>query len=192
MQENESIQSLSFRIKRLFNEYRQELGKSLSEVDKVKYFVESLFPGYKEQLNNQYQRAPQVYDDDVKYADVLATALKLEHNAQVYETETLGMKSDVAKVRINAIHKPVKPAPAAQNLTKDKKTNENEDTNIVVELKQQALVFGKQALELGKQNTKDIEKIEKDQAIIKDQMTALTNECSSEHDRTSENIKRQC
>ena len=49
------------------------------------------------------------------------------------------------------------------------------DTNIVVELKQQALVFGKQALELGKQNTKDIEKIEKDQAIIKDQMTALTN-----------------
>src|SRR3954451_24702092 len=92
VQENESIQSLSFRIKRLFNEYRQEMGRSLSEVDKVKYFVEALFPGYKEQLNNQYQTAPQMYNDGVKYAYVFATALKLEHNAQVYEADARNEK----------------------------------------------------------------------------------------------------
>jgi transposase InsO family protein len=170
VQENESIQSLSFRIKRLFNEYRQELGRSLSEVDKVKYFVEALFPGYKEQLNNQYQIAPQLYNDGVKYADVFTTALKLEYNANVYEAETQGTKSTVAKVRINAIHKPVNPA--AHTLTKEKaKPKEMEE--------------GK-ALELEKQNTADIKKLEKDQVIMKDQMAALTNAVQNmgEHVRT--------
>jgi hypothetical protein len=179
VQENESIQSLSLRIIPLFNEYRQELGRSLSDVDKVKYFVQALFPGYKEQINNQYQIAPQVYSDGVKYADVFATALKLEHNAIVYEAETQGMKNDVSLMRINAIHKPVNPASYTVMKDKAKSKETIEEASSVVGL-------SKQALELGKQNTTDITKIEKDQVIMKDQMAALTNAVQNmgEHVRT--------
>ena len=54
-QEDESIQFLSIRITHFFNEYKQTMNIDLKPDEKMEYFIETLFPSYKEQLNNQYQ-----------------------------------------------------------------------------------------------------------------------------------------
>src|SRR5690242_20543463 len=89
------------------------------------------------------------------------------------------MKNDVSLMRINAIHKPVNPASYTVMKDKAKSKEMIEEAGSVVGL-------SKQALELGKQNTTDITKIEKDQVIMKDQMAALTNAVQNmgEHVRT--------
>ena len=111
VEENESIQSLSIRITHLFNEYKQTMKKCLSNQEKIEYFIESLFPSYKEQLNNLYQSADGVSYGDYTFNDVLATASKLERNAIAYEEEVQALPNSVSQLKIKAVHKTVNPIP---------------------------------------------------------------------------------
>ena len=77
-QEDESVQSLSIRITQLFNEYKQTMRTDLKPEEKVEYFIEALFPSYKEQLNNQYQNVAGTEYEECMFDEVLATAQKLE------------------------------------------------------------------------------------------------------------------
>lgn len=106
VEENETIQSLSIRITQLFNEFKQMTGKSLLDSDKVDYFIDAVFPNYREQLNNQYQKEDGSYNQ-CSFEDVVATALKLERNAKAYEQDMQRMTNDAVKLTINAVHKPV-------------------------------------------------------------------------------------
>jgi hypothetical protein len=102
VEENETIQSLSIRITQLFNEFKQMAGESLLDSDKVDYFIDAVCSNYREQLNNQYQT-------ECTFEEVVATSLKLERNAKAYEQDMQRMTSDVVKLTINSVHKPVNP-----------------------------------------------------------------------------------
>ena len=82
--EDEDIESLSIRIACLFNEYKEATGKPLDEMEKIEYFIDSLYPALKEQLNNLYENedGKGYADDQLKYKDVLKMATKLERNAR--------------------------------------------------------------------------------------------------------------
>src|SRR3954469_2689337 len=108
VEENGTIQSLSIRIMQLFNEFKQMTGKSLLDPDKVDYFIDAVFPNYREQLNNQYQKEDGSYTE-CTFEDVVATALKLERNAKAYEQDMQRMTNDTMKLTINAVHKLVNP-----------------------------------------------------------------------------------
>jgi len=62
--EDEYIESLSIRIACLFNEYEEATGKPLDEMEKIEYFIDSLYPALKEQLNNLYEN-----ENNKGYAD---------------------------------------------------------------------------------------------------------------------------
>ena len=157
VEEKESIQSLSIRITHLFNDYKQIMKICLKEQEKVEYFIESLFPSYKEKLNNQYQSADAVSYINCTFNDVLATALKLERNARVFEEDIKKFTSGVSQLQINAVHKAV---------------------NSTTELEEKEVKFNKIAeedtFEIEIQNAQDIKKIQKEQVIMKDQLEAVT------------------
>ena len=110
VQKDESIQSLSIRITQLFNEYKQTMKTDLKPEEKVEYFIEALFPSYKEQLNNQYQNAFGTEYVECTFDEVLATAEKLERNARAYEKDVEHLPGVVAQLKINAVHKAVNPS----------------------------------------------------------------------------------
>ena len=161
VEENETIQSLSIRITQLFNEFKQMAGESLLDSDKVDYFIDAVFPNYREQLNNQYQKEDGSYTQ-CTFEDVVATALKLERNAKAYELDMQRMSSDVSKLTINAVHKPVNPK--SQFTEKVGRNLAEVPREIAIE-----------AIEQGRQNTEDIKQIQKEQVIIKDQLVAVSN-----------------
>jgi hypothetical protein len=159
VEEKESIQSLSIRITHLFNGYKQLMNICLKEQEKVEYFIESLFPSYKEQLNNQYQSADGVSYVNCSFKDVLATALKLERNARVFEEDVKILPSGVSQLQINAVYKPV-------NSTTQLEEKEEVKFNKIAE---------EGAFEIKMQNAQDIKKIQKEQGIMKDQLEAVTS-----------------
>jgi len=160
VEEEETIQSLSIRITHLFNEYQQTMKKGLSDQEKVEYFIEALFPSYKEQLNNQYQSEDGVsYSVSCTFDDVLTTALKLERNARAYEEDVQHLPGMVAQMKINAVHKAVNPKTQI-DVKGDMKFKKN---------------AGDSAMDMGNQNADDIMKIQKEQLIIKDQLTAVSH-----------------
>ena len=145
VEENESIHSLSIRITHLFNQYKQTMGKRLTEQEKIEYFIESLFPSYKEQLNNQYQSADGVSYVNCTFNDVLATALKLERNAQAYEEDLQSIACGVSQLKINAVHKAANPTT---------QTIEKEDEKF-------KKTTGEHSKGKEKENAEDIKKIQK-------------------------------
>ena len=162
IEKNETIQSMSIRITQLFNEFKQMTGKSLLNSEKVDYFIDAVFPNYREQLNNQYQQEDGSYNQ-CSFEDVVATALKLERNAKAYEQDMQRMTKDAVKLTINAVHKPMNPK---SHVTEKscRKLSEVPRRDIVEE-----------ASENERQNTEDIKQIQKEQVIIKDQLAAVTN-----------------
>ncbi len=158
VEKNESIQSLSIRIMHLFNDYKQIMRNCLTEQEKIEYFIESLSPSYKKQLNNLYQSADGVSYLICTFNDVLATALKLERNARVFEEDVKLFPSDVSQLRINAVYKAV-------NFTTQVGEKEAINFNKIAE---------EEDFEIEIQNTEDIKKIQKDQVTMKDQLEAVT------------------
>ena len=159
VQKDESIQSLSIRITQLFNEYKQTMKTDLKPEEKVEYFIEALFPSYKEQLNNQYQNAFRTEYIECTFDEVLATAEKLERNARAYEKEVEHLPGVVTQLKINAVHKAVNPsthAPWKGAVDSRKPTEET-------------------TMDREKHNADDIKKIQKEQLIIKDQLSAVSN-----------------
>ena len=162
-QENESIQSLSIRITQLFNEYKQAMKMNLKQEEKVEYFIEALFPSYKEHLNNQYQNADGTDYVKCTFDEVLATALKLERNAQAYEDDVENLPGVVAQMKINSVHKVVNPSshvPRKGEITSRKPT---EDA----------------VKNMENRNAEDIKKIQNEQVIIKDQLSAVSSALSN-------------
>jgi hypothetical protein len=157
--EDEPIQSLSIRITKLFIQYNQTMGKMLTEQEKIEYFIESLFPSYKEQLNNQYQSVDGVSYDGCTFEEVSATALKLERNARAYEEDVQQLPGAVGQLRINSVHKAANPT--SQVVGKE-------------ELKFKK-AGGRAAPVTEEQNAEDIKKMQKEQLIIKDQLTSVSN-----------------
>lgn len=101
-EENESVQSFSYRIIKLFNDYKQLAGTEVLNGKKVSYFINGLLPYYKLQLMNLYQEQVGVYADCL-FEDVLQTALKLEANHKVFEEECKQLQESglEEKIRIN-------------------------------------------------------------------------------------------
>lgn len=159
---DESVQSLSIRLKQLFNDYEQVMGKPLAEADRVEYLVESLFPSLKEQLRNQYQSERLTYDD-CTFDEVLRTALKLERNARAYEDELHSFSGAFGKLKINAVHKTTNPAASVGDMQAVASRAKNDQ----------------ETLKLATQNAEDIRKIQKEQLIIKDQLQAVSNALSN-------------
>lgn len=106
VEENESVKAFSYRLIKLFNEYRQAKGRQLVDKEKVGYFIKGLFPYYKQILNNLYQEQVGLYVDCL-FEDVLTTALKLEANHKVFEEECrqlqeLGLAENI-RVNVNVV-----------------------------------------------------------------------------------------
>ena len=160
VEKDESIQSLSIRITQLFNEYKQTMGKSLSVQEKIEYFIEALFPSYKEQLNNQYQSADGAGYPKCTWEEVLATALKLERNARAYEEDVQQLPAAVTHLKINAVHKAANPVAVPQAAGK-----------VDLKLKKQT---GDLTKGIEKQNAEDIKKIQEEQQGVKDQLSAVS------------------
>ena len=158
-QEDESIQSLSIRITHLFNEYKETMKIDLKREEKVEYFIEALFPSYKEQLNNQYQNADGTAYDECTFDEVLATALKLERNARAYEEDVEHLPDVVAQLRINAVHKAVNPS---SHVPRKGEVSSQKLTEDAVK-------------DMEKHNADDIKKMQKEQLIIKDQLSAVSS-----------------
>lgn len=162
VEKNETIQSMSFRITQLFNEFKQMTGKSLLNSEKVDYFIDAVFPNYREQLNNQYQQEDGSYNQ-CSFEDVVATALKLERNAKAYEQDMQRMTNDAVKLTINAVHKPMNPK--SHVTEKSCRTLSEVPRRDIIE----------EASENERQNTEDIKQIQKEQVVIRDQLAAVTN-----------------
>lgn len=162
-QEDESIQSLSIRITQLFNEYKQTMKADLKREEKVEYFIEALFPSYKEQLNNQYQNADGTCYNECTFDEVLATALKLERNARSYEEDVQRLPGGLAQLKINAVHKAVNPSTHV-NVSRKGEVSSRKPT-----------VEAANGKDMENQNADDIKKMQKEQLIIKDQLAAVSN-----------------
>lgn len=133
VEEKESIQSFSYRIIKLFNDYKQLTGEEMMNEEKVSYFMDGLFPYYKLQLNNLYQQRVGVYINCL-FEDVLETALKLERNHKIFEKECqqlqeLGLTDAAGFCSINIVSVDIK----AEELHKSQENSIEEERESIDE-----------------------------------------------------------
>jgi hypothetical protein len=160
--EEESVQSFAIRITLLFKEYKEVTGKALEESEKIEYFIDSLYPALKEQLNNQYEKpdGKGYMDSTLKFDDVLKTAEKLERNARRCEEEEEATITDgISTLQINAVHKVANP-----------KINPKAKAEKAVAEKEESTTLAS----IVEQNCNDIQELKRDQQAIRDQMSAMT------------------